>query len=141
VRYFQEVWDFLATRPALLALVISVLFSWGAALWAERVVFNPQIGKRRLQQASLLVTTVSCLTFALLLWPVFDPTTNHRVRFVVALGTALCAPFLYAFLTKWFGARWPWLSSVFTNPLADATGTLRTLSHQEPPGRPGPPSS
>lgn len=136
MQYLQPAVDFFTSRPALVALLIAVVFSWGASLWAERIIFNPSIGKRQLQQASIVATSVSCFAFAMLLWPVFSPGTPHRTRLVASLGTALCSPFLYAFLTRWLGARWPWLASVFTNPIADATGTLRTLSHRDPPPEP-----
>jgi hypothetical protein len=138
MRYAQPVIDFFTAHPALVALLIAVLFSWGAALWAERILFNPTIGKRQLQQASVVVTSASCLTFSMLLWPVFSPTTDHRTRLVASLGMAICSPFLYALLTKWLGTKWPWFSSVFTNALADATGTLRTLSHLDTPAKPPP---
>jgi len=49
---------------------------------------------------------------------------------VASLGTALCSPFLYAFLTKWLGTRWPWFASVFTNPIADARDAPHFVSPQ-----------
>lgn len=127
MRYAEAVWGFLAANPALLALLVGMVFSWGAALWAERVIFNPAIGKHAMQRAAIVVTSAACFIFAMLLWPVFDPTSRHGVRFLCSFGTAICSPFVYAGLTKWLGSRWPWLSSVFTNPVGDATGTLRTL--------------
>src|SRR5438105_2094276 len=109
-QWVTAVLGYLSTYPEIVALTLATAFSWGAALWAERVVFNPDLSLRQQQRASTTVTSVTCLVFALVLWPVFDHDKDPRLmRIGISLGAAIWSPFLYILLTRWLGVRWPWL--------------------------------
>lgn len=105
---------YLKQYPESFAILIAMVLSWGIALWAERVVFNPGLSTSARQRASSAVTTAACLVLTMVLWPVFDPSEKSVVRIVVSIGVACCSPFIFVLVTKFLGQRFPWLASAFT---------------------------